>query len=184
MKQINNNKTLNKSLTNANNKSFPFVRVFTEKGIVDIDDVVTASNGVTFSDFNFELGGNITVDTTLNIANGVDFSIVGANGNGLFQVDDGGNAIFLGSPSTTTGINIYPNVVNLTAPDELNIISNLLSIKDSDDNAYFVLKQIGSDVLVFAPNLPTYADEAAAVLGGLSTNVIYKTATGELRIKL
>lgn len=32
--------------------------------------------------------------------------------------------------------------------------------------------------------LPTYADEAAAVVGGLSTNDFYKTATGELRIKL
>ena len=33
-------------------------------------------------------------------------------------------------------------------------------------------------------NLPTYADEAAAASGGLSTNTVYKTATGELRIKL
>lgn len=33
-------------------------------------------------------------------------------------------------------------------------------------------------------NLPTYADEAAAVTGGLAQNSIYKTATGELRIKL
>ncbi len=32
--------------------------------------------------------------------------------------------------------------------------------------------------------LPTYADEAAAIVGGLATNMIYKTATGELRIKL
>jgi len=32
--------------------------------------------------------------------------------------------------------------------------------------------------------LPTYADEAAAVTGGLATGDIYKTATGELRVKL
>ena len=32
--------------------------------------------------------------------------------------------------------------------------------------------------------LPTYADEAAATAGGLSTGDMYKTATGELRIKL
>jgi hypothetical protein len=31
-------------------------------------------------------------------------------------------------------------------------------------------------------NLPTYADNAAAVAGGLSINDVYKTATGELRI--
>ena len=32
--------------------------------------------------------------------------------------------------------------------------------------------------------LPTYADEAAATTGGLSTGDLYKTATGEIRIKL
>lgn len=32
--------------------------------------------------------------------------------------------------------------------------------------------------------LPTYADEAAAGVGGLATDTVYKTATGELRIKL
>lgn len=37
---------------------------------------------------------------------------------------------------------------------------------------------------VLMANLPTYADEAAAVTGGLATNKLYKTATGELRIKL
>lgn len=30
--------------------------------------------------------------------------------------------------------------------------------------------------------LPTYADNAAAVAGGLATNRLYKTATGEVRI--
>lgn len=33
-------------------------------------------------------------------------------------------------------------------------------------------------------NLPTYASEAAAVSGGLATGDVYKTSTGELRIKL
>lgn len=33
-------------------------------------------------------------------------------------------------------------------------------------------------------NTPTYADEAAAVTAGLLNGTIYKTATGELRIKL
>jgi len=30
--------------------------------------------------------------------------------------------------------------------------------------------------------LPTYANNAAAISGGLSVNDVYKTATGELRI--
>lgn len=33
-------------------------------------------------------------------------------------------------------------------------------------------------------NVPTYADDAAAGVAGLATNTVYKTATGELRIKL
>lgn len=32
--------------------------------------------------------------------------------------------------------------------------------------------------------LPTYADEAAAGVGGLSAGALYKTATGEVRVKL
>jgi hypothetical protein len=35
---------------------------------------------------------------------------------------------------------------------------------------------------VLLPTIPTYADNAAAVAGGLPTNAVYKTATGELRI--
>ena len=34
------------------------------------------------------------------------------------------------------------------------------------------------------PNLPTYADDAAAGTGGLAAGDVYKTSTGELRIKL
>ena len=33
-----------------------------------------------------------------------------------------------------------------------------------------------------APGTPTYADNAAALAGGLTGSEIYKTATGELRI--
>lgn len=35
---------------------------------------------------------------------------------------------------------------------------------------------------LFPGILPTYADNAAAVAGGLQVNQLYKTATGELRI--
>lgn len=47
----------------------------------------------------------------------------------------------------------------------------------------------GNDVQIFNPNvylaaIPTYANEAAAVTGGLTTGAVYMTATGELRIKL
>lgn len=46
---------------------------------------------------------------------------------------------------------------------------------------YFEVTDAGA---VLAPNIPTHADEAAAVTAGLATGTIYKTETGELRIKL
>lgn len=42
----------------------------------------------------------------------------------------------------------------------------------------------GGPLAVKLIGLPTYANEAAAVTGGLPTNTVYKTSTGELRIKL
>lgn len=39
----------------------------------------------------------------------------------------------------------------------------------------------GLDIL---PNIPTFANDAAAGTGGLVQGTVYKTATGELRIKL
>ena len=54
---------------------------------------------------------------------------------------------------------------------------------------YFKNNQAGGVALLVEgflqlDGLPTYANEAAAVTGGLATNVVYKTSTGELRIKL
>ena len=41
----------------------------------------------------------------------------------------------------------------------------------------------GTDYMVpELENLPTFADNSAAITGGLSTNDVYKTSTGELRI--
>lgn len=45
-----------------------------------------------------------------------------------------------------------------------------------------VRARITSSGLLKLPNLPTYADNAAALSGGLVSGDVYKTATGELRI--
>jgi hypothetical protein len=48
--------------------------------------------------------------------------------------------------------------------------------------------QVATDVVTILklvlPNIPTHADEAAATSAGLAQNTVYKTSTGELRIKL
>jgi hypothetical protein len=62
-------------------------------------------------------------------------------------------------------------------------ISDLLMTKN------FILSDIitlatttGQFVTKVGVSLPTYADNSAAVSGGLAVNSIYKTATGEVRI--
>lgn len=57
------------------------------------------------------------------------------------------------------------------------------------DGKLYMKKNDGADAIVeiTAPTnltVPTYADDAAAGTGGLVAGDIYKTATGELRIKL
>ena len=47
-----------------------------------------------------------------------------------------------------------------------------------------VRKNFKVDNAITLPGLLTYADEAAALAGGLASGRVYKTATGELRIKL
>ena len=44
--------------------------------------------------------------------------------------------------------------------------------------------RIKSDGVINFANCPTYADDTAAGTGGLVAGDVYKTSTGELRIKL
>lgn len=51
----------------------------------------------------------------------------------------------------------------------------------------FEIDDLGNVIMIgnlILSGLPTHADEAAAVTAGLATGTVYKTATGELRIKL
>ena len=79
-----------------------------------------------------------------------------------------------------------------TLPASLNITDGatwLSSVKVIDERVDIQaggLTYIDASILygLMFNTLPTYADEAAAVIGGLTTDAVYKTATGELRIKL
>lgn len=52
-------------------------------------------------------------------------------------------------------------------------------VSDDNNTKNFVF----SDILaLLGTTFPTYADNAAAVAGGLAINRLYKTATGEVRI--
>lgn len=150
-------------------------------------DKFKAANGITLdtSSLTFKLGGEVTEDVNLILAEGKQFSIIGANGIGFIIYEDGGNAIYIGnSTGSPTGLNIYPDLLTLINESELNILSNNLSIKAADNTNYINCYVDGTDYRIKVDALPVFADEAAAVIGGLDNNQLYKTATGELRIKL
>lgn len=68
-------------------------------------------------------------------------------------------------------LNMEPNIVELRSNEILRLISTAGNIE-------LILETGGWRV----EGLSIFADNAAAVAGGLTTNTVYKTATGELRI--
>jgi len=82
-------------------------------------------------------------------------------------------------------ISIYP----IIAAPILNDTVIGTDIAGSNATKNFLLSDIitlatttGQFITKVGNTLPTYANNAAAVSGGLAVNSIYKTATGELRI--
>jgi len=83
--------------------------------------------------------------------------------------------------------------ISVTTGSRNLVIGNGADIPTATTNDYMnigdmITADMTTDVVDMAnislTNLPVYADEAAAVTGGLATDRVYKTATGELRIKL
>lgn len=70
------------------------------------------------------------------------------------------------------------------------LITDTLTIADGSENSGYVLTSDASgnatweDINTKIFTLPTYADDAAAGVGGLVAGQLYKTAAGEVRIKL
>jgi hypothetical protein len=67
-----------------------------------------------------------------------------------------------------------------TTVKNLDFAGNLKGVKDPVDFAQLVVKAFIDNPTL----LQEYASEAAAVTAGLKSGTIYRTATGELRIKL
>jgi len=82
-----------------------------------------------------------------------------------------GNTTFINSTATSGTVLSVTGDTNGTALEVTNT-----------DNSQLALDVV--DGFIKFQNLPVYANEAAAVTGGLATGVVYQTATGELRIKL
>jgi hypothetical protein len=82
-------------------------------------------------------------------------------------------------------ISSYPKDTNISLSDKLlgtdaenSLLTKNFEISDFID----FIESTGTFVPKIGATLPTYANNAAAISGGLSVNSIYKTSTGELRI--
>jgi hypothetical protein len=72
-------------------------------------------------------------------------------------------------------ISTYPDAI----PPALDDFLIGTDVSNSDATKSFVI----ADVLaLLGSTFPTYANNAAAIAGGLAVNGLYKTATGEVRI--
>lgn len=105
-----------------------------------------------------------------------------------------GNAVFIAnnpSASTTEYFTIGGGAVEIGfgasgSQDRVQVSTNAIVIDLNGVTKISVTtgNNIKLEDLVFMTSLPTYANDAAAGAGGLAQHGVYKTATGELRIKL
>lgn len=106
---------------------------------------------------------NVSGNEALNI--GYQNSINGGEGNALIACKNTQLGALVGSPASPQTYVIAIGI-NGEQIDDVTL-ANIVVIED-----------------LLIRNLPVYADEAAAVVGGLSTGRLYRTATGEVRQKL
>lgn len=82
-------------------------------------------------------------------------------------------------------ISTYPKDTNISLTDKLlgTDSDNSLLTKNFEISDFITFLE-SENVFVNLENcvIPTYANNAAAISGGLAVNSIYKTATGEVRI--
>lgn len=92
--------------------------------------------------------------------------------NGSQGIGIGYNSLYGAGTAANNNVNLIPKgtggvgIGTTTASEKLEVVG---TIKATDINF---------------TGLPVFADEAAATTGGLETGDLYRTATGEIRIKL
>jgi hypothetical protein len=134
-------------------------------------------------------------------SSGKGFRITNTTNSASFTVHTGAGVIQKGAAGTTV-MNLDPDAHAYMANNGFNLgigISAGISAKlhakgsgiTSGTAALLVQNNSGLDLLktkddgtISAANLSTYASDFAAGVGGLVANDIYKTSTGELRIKI
>tara|TARA_R110000765_G_scaffold15089_1_gene43795 strand:+ start:3387 stop:4004 length:618 start_codon:yes stop_codon:yes gene_type:complete len=162
------------------------------KSGIALSDVLAAGNTATA---NIVLTGDITA-TNLAATLAITAPTITASGTvtGATVTATGAvNGATVDASGTVTGATVTSTgVVNCATVDASGTITGATVTSTGDVNAVHVFsttlrtsviqKAVGTDLHI--GGLDTYADQAAAIAGGLVVDCIYMTATGELRIVL
>lgn len=139
------------------------------------DDITAADISSTDSTFSIDGSGNMGLGIAANSA--AKLYIAGTGGNTFLAVkSDTMAAIDLEDTGAGTDQKHY-QMVSLDGAFELRQMNDNLTLKETP---LFVKTDGG----IRLNNLPTFADESAATTGGLIGGDLYKTSTGEVRIKI
>lgn len=109
-----------------------------------------------------------------------------------FSDTKGGEKLYvIGADASNVDVTDIPNTLSTDAISKVGVIGTYINISSWDGKVGVANVTINDgeltlngDTFVKITSLPTHADEAAATSAGLATDTIYKTSTGELRIKL
>jgi hypothetical protein len=122
---------------------------------------------------NTYLNGEVStrLGTYVSFSNNEELLIWDNTSNNRTSRNTDKRATFVGTRNST----INSGVVN-------SVVVGGSGITATASNTVYVPSLVANGAVITLSGLPTYADNAAAVAGGLAVNRVYKTATGELRI--
>jgi len=168
---------------------------------VEVGDFMVCLTDGTSSGDHATVGANWSViqvnldGAVVGPASSTSGNIATFNGAGGKVIQDGGKALPSGAVVGTTDTQTLTNKT-LTAPAislPTGIVKGDVGLGNVDDTSdankpVSTAQQSAIDLKAAHTNpvlsLPTYADNAAAVTGGLAADALYKTATGEVRIRV
>ena len=139
---------------------------------------------------------SLDVNGSLLVQSGGTFKILNSGGTNYFAVGATSNQFDFGNSTGTNGLTIVSNTPSTGATIKLanSAGAMLIQASASANNLYLTSSNVGIHTTAPAANLhvsgtvilqglPTYADNAAAIAGGLTTSgSVYKTSTGQLMI--
>ena len=161
--------TVNNRQISSNASSFTYTKNLNNHVLMTANDTDTKpwhSVGGSNVDIDIGSGGFQSIGTTpVNVIYETDGPV---NRKLWSNMSSGGEMTYRTGNDDGSGLNVWMSVARSG-----NVVTEMR-----------VRKNFKVDNAITLPGLLTYADEAAALAGGLASGRVYKTATGELRIKL